>query len=196
MTEISQDPQFIHLRVHSDFSMIDGLAKVKPICDAAVSKGMPALALTDQMNLCGLVRFYRATHEKGLKPIIGCDLWVLPEGWNSDSSEQPFRLTALAMNNEGYQQLTQLISRGYLAGHRCGKPCVNKEWLADHQQGLLLLSGATEGDVGRKLLQNRTDEAEQLLAFYQRHFPDRFYLELLRTGRPGEDEYLHAAVAL
>ncbi|RWU11667.1 DNA polymerase III subunit alpha [Pseudidiomarina gelatinasegens] len=196
MSEVSKQPQFIHLRVHSDFSMMDGLAKVKPICEATAAKGMPALALTDQMNMCGLVRFYRTTHDQGLKPIVGCDLWLLPEGWTADSQDEPFRLTALAMNNEGYQQLTQLISRGYLAGHRSGKPCINKEWLVDHQRGLLLLSGGREGDIGRKLLQNRADEARELLAFYQQHFADRFYLELLRTGRPGEDEYLHAAVAL
>lgn len=198
MTEPAQEsaPAFIHLRVHSDFSMIDGLAKVGPICGATAEQGMPALALTDQMNMCGLVRFYRTTHGKGLKPLVGCDLWVLPEGWTADSQEQPFRLTALAMNNDGYQQLTQLISRGYLAGHRAGRPCVNKEWLADHANGVLLLSGGREGDVGRKLLQNRKAEAETELAFYQHHFPDRFYLELLRTGRPQEDDYLHAAVAL
>ncbi len=198
MTESVQNsaPQFIHLRVHSDFSMIDGLAKVGPICETTAAKGMPAIAVTDQMNMCGLVRFYRTTHAKGLKPIVGCDLWVLPEGWASDSQEMPFRLTALAMTNDGYQQLTQLISRGYLAGHRAGRPCVNKEWLAEHAEGLLLLSGGREGDVGRKLLQNREAEARQLLAFYQQHFPDRFYLELLRTGRPQEDDYLHAAVAL
>ena len=191
-----QQPQFIHLRIHSDFSMSDGLAKVKPICAASAAMGMPALALTDQMNLCGLVRFYRTAHDHGLKPIIGCDLWVLPQGWQLDSAEEPFRLTALAMNNEGYQQLTQLISRGYLAGHRCGRPCVNQEWLAEHQQGLLLLSGGREGDIGKKLLQHRPEEAAQLLAFYQQHFPDRFYLELQRTGRAGENDYLHAAVEL
>src|SRR5690606_575695 len=166
MSDVNQTPQFIHLRVHSDFSMIDGLAKVKPICEATAAMGMPALALTDQMNMCGLVRFYRTTHDKGLKPIIGCDLWVLPEGWTTDSQEEPFRLTVLAMNNDGYQQLTQLISRGYLAGHRCGKPCINQEWLAEHHQGLILLSGGREGDVGRKLLQNRHAEAKQLLQFY------------------------------
>ncbi|MGQ4275573.1 DNA polymerase III subunit alpha [Pseudidiomarina sp. E22-M8] len=198
MTEPVQTsaPQFIHLRVHSDFSMIDGLAKVGPICEATAAKGMPALAVTDQMNMCGLVRFYRTTQNKGLKPIVGCDLWVLPCDWTADSKEHPFRLTALAMNNVGYQQLTQLISRGYLAGHRMGRPCVNKKWLAEHAEGLLLLSGGREGDIGRKLLQNRPAEAEQELAFYQQHFPDRFYLELLRTGRPQEDDYLHAAVAL
>ncbi|MBY6064779.1 DNA polymerase III subunit alpha [Pseudidiomarina sediminum] len=189
-------PQFIHLRVHSDFSMIDGLAKVGPICEATANAQMPAFALTDQMNMCGLVRFYRTAHGKGLKPIVGCDLWVLPDDWNDDSQETPFRLTALAMNNEGYQQLTQLISRGYLAGHRAGRPCINKGWLAEHAEGLLLLSGGREGDIGRKLLQNRKAEAETELAFYQQYFPDRFYLELLRTGRPQEDDYLHAAVAL
>ncbi len=187
------EPQFIHLRVHSDFSMIDGLNKVGPICEATATRNMPALAITDQMNLCGLVRFYRTTHKLGLKPIVGCDLWVLdPE----QPDEPPSRLTALAMNNDGYQQLTQLISRGYLAGHRQGKPCVDRPWLADHSNGLILLSGGREGDIGRQLLSHHEDEAEAALEFYRTHFPDRFYLELIRTGRAGEDDYIHAAVKL
>ncbi len=194
MTDSVSSPQFIHLRVHSDFSMIDGLAKVKPICQATAAKNMPALAITDQMNMCGLVRFYRTTQELGLKPIIGCDLWVLPQGWQPDSQEDPFRLTALAMDNTGYQQLTQLISRGYLAGHRRHRPCINQEWLAEHNQGLILLSGGREGDVGRKLIQHRPDEAQEAINFYQTHFPDRYYLELIRTGRAGEDDYCHAAI--
>lgn len=186
-------PQFIHLRAHSDFSMIDGLPKVGPLCEAVAAKGMPAIALTDQMNMCGLVRFYRMTHKLGLKPIVGCDLWVVDA---DDLDEPATRLTALAMNNEGYQQLTQLISRGYLAGHRQGKPCIDKQWLAEHNHGIILLSGGREGEIGRKLLQQRTPEARAALEFYQQHFVDRFYLELVRTGRPQEDDYLHAAVAL
>ncbi|HET8816896.1 MAG TPA: PHP domain-containing protein, partial [Pseudidiomarina sp.] len=186
-------PPFIHLRAHSDFSMIDGLPKVGPLCEAVAAKGMPAVALTDQMNMCGLVRFYRTAHKLGLKPIVGCDLWVVDA---DDLDEPATRLTALAMNNEGYQQLTQLISRGYLAGHRQGKPCINKQWLAEHNVGIILLSGGREGEIGRLLLQQRTDEARAALEFYQHYFADRFYLELVRTGRPREDDYLHAAVAL
>ena len=103
-------PNFVHLRIHSDFSMIDGLAKVGPICEAVADAGMPALAITDQMNFCGLVRYYGAAHKLGLKPLIGCDFWVQADYPESEL----FRLTALAMDNEGYQQITQLISKAYL----------------------------------------------------------------------------------
>lgn len=186
-------PRFVHLRVHSDFSMIDGLHKVNAICQATAELGMPAIALTDQMNLCGLVRFYRSSHKCGLKPIIGCDLWVLDA---DEPDEALTKLTVLAMNNVGYQQLTQLISRGYLAGHRQGRPCIDRQWLVDHHQGLILLSGGRDGQIGRKLLQNRTQDVEALVAFYQTYFNDRFYLELTRTGRANENDYIHAAVAL
>lgn len=188
----TDNPSFIHLRVHSDFSMIDGLAKVGPLCEAAAAKQMPALALTDQMNMCGLVRFYRTAEKLGLKPIIGADLWVI----DAEEPDEPVtRLTALAMDNDGYQELTQLISKGYLAGHRQGRPCIDKQWLAQHHRGLILLSGGREGELGRKLLQGKQTDAEQALEFYKQYFSDRFYLELARTGRPQEDDYIHAAVA-
>lgn len=185
-------PSFIHLHIHSDFSMVDGLPKVAPICQRVAELEMPALAITDAMNFCGLVRYYRTAHQQGLKPIIGVDLWVQSDYCN----EEPFRLTALAMNNEGYQQLTQLISKAYLRGHVRGKPLIDKDWLAQHNEGVLLLSGARYGDIGKALLAGHKEPLQQMLDFYQRYFPDRFYLELTRTGRPNEEEYLHAAVAL
>ena len=183
---------FVHLRIHSDFSMVDGLQKVKPICNRVAELGMPAMALTDEMNLCGLVRYYQTSRGLGLKPIIGADLNVLSTDW----PEEPFRLTALAMNDIGYKNLTVLISEGYLAGHRAGKPCIDQEWLARWGEGILLLSGGIDGDVGRALQRNLQKQLDNSLNFYQQHFADRFYLELTRTGRPNEEDYLHAAVAV
>ncbi len=142
------EPSFIHLRVHSDFSMVDGLQKIKPLVGRAAEFGMPAMAITDQMNQCGLVRFYGEAHGKGMKPIIGVDFWVR----SSELGEELFRLTGLAMNNEGQQNLVQLISKAYLRGHIQGQPVIDKDWLAEHQHGIILLSGAKEGDVGRFLL--------------------------------------------
>ncbi|MCH8491646.1 MAG: DNA polymerase III subunit alpha [Idiomarina sp.] len=182
---------FVHLRIHSDFSMVDGLQKVKPICNRVAELGMPAMALTDEMNLCGLVRYYQTSRGLGLKPIIGADLNVLSADWPED----PFRLTALAMNDIGYKNLTVLISEGYLAGHRAGKPCIDQAWLARWGEGILLLSGGIDGDVGRALQRNLQKQLDNSLNFYQQHFADRFYLELTRTGRPNEEDYLHAAVA-
>ncbi|MFQ2287301.1 DNA polymerase III subunit alpha [Aeromonas dhakensis] len=186
------DPRFIHLRVHTDFSMVDGLQKINPIVGAAAADGMPALALTDQMNMCGLVRFYGAAHGKGIKPIVGADFWVQ----SNELGDEQFRLTLLAMDNDGYQNITLLISRGYQRGHVQGRPVIDKEWLAEHAKGVIVLSGGREGDVGKFLLKGNRQMTEQCLAFYQEHFPDAYYLELLRTGRPDEEAYLHMAVAL
>ncbi|MFQ1988054.1 DNA polymerase III subunit alpha [Aeromonas veronii] len=186
------DPRFIHLRVHSDFSMVDGLQKINPIVGAAAANNMPALALTDQMNMCGLVRFYGAAHGKGIKPIVGADLWVQSD----ELGDEQFRLTLLAMDNDGYQNITLLISRGYQRGHVQGRPVIDKSWLAEHAKGVIVLSGGREGDVGKFLLKGNRQMTEQCVAFYQTHFPDAYYLELLRTGRPDEEVYLHMAVAI
>ncbi|KRW61820.1 DNA polymerase III subunit alpha [Aeromonas allosaccharophila] len=186
------EPRFIHLRVHSDFSMVDGLQKINPIVGAAAANNMPALALTDQMNMCGLVRFYGSGHGKGIKPIVGADFWVQSD----ELGDEQFRLTLLAMDNDGYQNITLLISRGYQRGHVQGRPVIDKSWLAEHAKGVIVLSGGREGDVGKFLLKGNRQMTEQCLAFYQTHFPDAYYLELLRTGRPDEEVYLHMAVAI
>ena len=186
------EPLFVHLRVHSDFSMLDGLQKVKPLVGCAADHGMAAMALTDQMNQCGLVRFYGDAHGKGIKPIIGADLWVRSE----DLGEELFRLTALSMNNDGQQNLVQLISRAYLRGHIQERPVIDRDWLAELNDGLILLSGGREGDLGRFLLKGNEAMVARCVDFYQQHFPDRYYLELLRTGRQDEESYLRMAVSL
>ncbi|MBL0606526.1 DNA polymerase III subunit alpha [Aeromonas caviae] len=186
------EPRFIHLRVHSDFSMVDGLQKIGPIVSAAAANNMPALALTDQMNMCGLVRFYGSAHGKGIKPLVGADFWVQSD----ELGDEQFRLTLLAMDNDGYQNITLLISRGYQRGHVQGRPVIDKAWLGEHAKGVIVLSGGREGDVGKFLLKGNRQMVEHCLAFYQTHFPDAYYLELLRTGRPDEEVYLHMAVAI
>ena len=183
---------FIHLRVHSDFSMMDGLNKVKPILGKVSALEMPAVAITDQMNMCGLVKFYSEAHNLGIKPIIGTDFWVT----NDIFGDEPFRLTLLAMNNEGYKNITILISKAYLRGHLSHRAVIDQEWLAEHSEGVIVLSGAQHGDIGVGLMKNNAKILEGALAFYQTHFPDRFYLELIRTGRAGEEDYLHLAVEL
>lgn len=186
------DPSFVHLRVHSDFSMSDGLAKVKPILAKVSELGMPAVALTDQTNLCGLVKFYGACHGTGIKPIIGADFWVKVPGFDKDLCS----ITVLAMDNDGYLNLTLLISDAYLRGHIDDRAVIDQDWLAKYSKGLILLSGGRHGDIGRALLKGNQPQVDSLVDFYQTHFPDRYYLELLRTGRPDEETYLHLAVAL
>jgi len=185
-------PKFIHLRVHSDYSMCDGLNKVKPIIAKASDIGMPALALTDQTNLCGLVKYYHAAHGAGIKPIIGCDLWVKSEELEDELS----RIVVLSTNNVGYKNLTELISKAYLRGHVQGKAVIDKEWLIEHAPGLILLSAGREGDIGKALIKSNFELVDKMVNFYQKYFPDCFYLELIRTNRDNEENYIHLAVAL
>ncbi|MGF1760533.1 DNA polymerase III subunit alpha [Photobacterium sagamiensis] len=185
------EPRFIHLRIHSDFSMVDGLSKVPPLVKKVAELGMPAMALTDFTNLCGLVKFYFAAHGAGMKPIIGADFKVQSEELENELCD----LTILAADNDGYQNLTMLISKAYLRGHVQHKPVIDKEWLAEHSKGLILLSGRC-GDVGKALLKGNQTMVNRCVEFYQTHFPDSYYLELVRTGRADEDVYLHFAVEL
>jgi DNA polymerase-3 subunit alpha len=188
----ASQPKFIHLRVHSDYSMCDGLNKVKPIIAKAADLGMPALALTDQTNLCGLVKYYHAAHGAGIKPIIGCDFWVKSE----ELENELFRIVVLATDNVGYKNLTELISQAYLRGHIQGKAVIDKLWLIKYAPGLLLLSAGREGDIGKALIKGNTGLVEQMVDFYQQYFPNCFYLELIRTNRENEENYIHLAVEL
>ena len=182
------EQQFIHLRVHSDFSMRDGLAKVKPILAAVKERHMASVAIADQMNFCGLVKFYLESRGLGIKPIVGCDLWV-----KGEESEELFRLTALAMDNDGYKNITELISKAYLRGHIDERAVIDRSWLKEFSQGVLLLSGGLAGDLGQALAKGNHTLAQSISNFYQKHFGDRYYVEIMRTGRPGEEDYLHAA---
>ena len=186
------NPRFIHLRLHTEYSLVDGALRIKPLIQTASEQGMPALALTDQSNLFAMVKFYKTAMANGIKPIIGVDAWIRP----AVETEQPSRMVLLCQNNEGYQNLTQLVSRSYLDGQHGGIPMIEVDWLRELSGGLIALSGGKEGDVGRALLAGNQMHAEELLKAWQSIFPNRFYLELQRTGREGEEEYLHSAVNL
>lgn len=186
----SQPVDFVHLRVHSDYSMLDGLNKVKPVIAQVKKLNMPAVAITDQMNMCGLVKFYDQAHNNGIKPIIGTDFWVQSEALEGTL----FRLTLLASNNQGYKNITLLISKAYLRGYIQDRAVIDQSWLAEHQEGVIVLSGGKAGDLGMLLTKGNMDLAESVTQFYQQTFPNRFYLELTRTGRLGEEDYIHRAV--
>ncbi|OAZ97242.1 DNA polymerase III subunit alpha [Halomonas sp. G11] len=183
---------FVHLRLHSEYSLVDGLVKLKSLVSTTAERGMPALALTDEANLFGLVKFYKSAQGAGLKPIIGSDLWL----HNPHDEAHPYRLTLLAMNDVGYRNLTELISRGWTDGQRQGRAILDKQWVLSQSEGLIALSGAREGEIGRHLLSDHEREARGLLEEWQQAFPDRFYLELIRTGRPLEEDCVHASVKL
>ncbi|MCC2523198.1 DNA polymerase III subunit alpha [Vibrio coralliilyticus] len=184
------DPKFIHLKVHSDFSMVDGLSKVPPLVKKVAEMGMPAMALTDFTNLCGLVKFYGTAHGCGVKPIIGADFAMQSE----EFGEELTKLTVLAADNEGYKNLTLLISKAYLRGHVQHQPVIDKQWLAELSAGLIVLSGAKSGEIGKALLKGNHKVAQNCANFYHQHFADRFFLELTRTGRADEETYLHFAL--
>ncbi|HEY9148777.1 MAG TPA: DNA polymerase III subunit alpha [Gammaproteobacteria bacterium] len=183
---------FVHLRLHTEYSLADGLVRVKPLMGAVREAGMPAVALTDQSNLFAMVKFYAAAQAAGIKPIIGVDLWLE----NPEEVTRPSRLVLLCKDEQGYRNLTRLVSRSYIENQHRGIPIVKREWLAGQTRGLIALSGGREGDVGQALLAGKRDVAAELLTEWLRLFADNYYLELQRTGREGEEGYLHAAVDL
>jgi DNA polymerase-3 subunit alpha len=181
-------PTFVHLRVHSEYSLADGIVRVKPLARRCRAQRQPAVALTDLGNLFGLVKFYQACLNEGVKPIIGSDLKVLGE------DGEPFALTVLAMNAAGYQNLIQLVSAGYLSDEHYGS--VEAGLLEQHSDGLILLSGARGGDIGQALAKGDSALAQMRAQRWQAAFAGRFYIELQRTGRSEEERYLRGAVAL
>ncbi len=184
--------EFIHLRLHSEFSLMDGLVKIKPLIARCSALNMPAVAVTDQGNLFALVKFYKAALVGGIKPIAGADIWVK----NGEDNNAPDRMTLLVQNRQGYRNLTQLLSLGYQQGQYLGRPMLKPQWIKDHSQGLIALSGAREGEIGRLLLAGQSVPAKKRLQEWLHFFDDRFYLELQRTGRSGEGEYLEQALDL
>ncbi|MCG5532195.1 MULTISPECIES: DNA polymerase III subunit alpha [unclassified Halorhodospira] len=186
-------PSFVHLRLHSEFSLVDGIVRIQEAVSAARDAGMPAVAITDQSNLFGMVKFYRAALAAGVKPIIGADVWLA-----DDTLELGYaRMTLLCRDRGGYRALSRLLSRAYREG-ACGDiPVIRREWLQADAGGLLALSGGAQGDIGQALLRGDEATARRYLEQHRQTFgEDGFYLELHRLGRPGDERHLHAAVAL
>ncbi|MFB1011490.1 MAG: DNA polymerase III subunit alpha [Thiopseudomonas sp.] len=183
---------FVHLRVHSEFSLVDGLVRIKPLMKALEAAGMPAVAITDQSNLFSLVKFYKAARGSGIKPVCGADIWLASEEADGPLS----RMTLLAMDATGYRNLTELISRGWSEGQQQGLAILQRGWIAEAADGLIALCGAREGEIGKALLNGDQDRAGQLLDFWLQTFPERFYIELQRTSRINDEEHLHAAMEL
>ncbi|MBU1489532.1 MAG: DNA polymerase III subunit alpha [Gammaproteobacteria bacterium] len=183
---------FVHLRLHTEFSLVDGLVRVKPLVKTVAGAGMPAVAVTDQSNMCSLVKFYKAAMGAGIKPICGADIWMA----SADEDGALSRMTLLAMNPKGYRNLTELVSRGWTDGQSNDLVIIQREWVKEAAEGLIALSGAKEGEVGHALLNGDRSEAEALLREWLAVFPERFYLEVQRTSRVNDEEHLHLAVEL
>jgi len=188
-----QAPGFIHLHLHSEFSVSDGITRLPALMQACQQQAMPAVALTDQSNLFAAVKFYKAAMKAGVKPIFGADLYLRDPEYPDDV----FRLTVLCQNDQGYHHLTLLISQGYQQGQYQGKPCIDFATLAKYNEGLLVLSGAQSGEVGYLLLNGHAERAKhRVRTYWQVHFPHRFYIELQRLGRTDEAHYIEQALSL
>ena len=183
---------FVHLRLHTEFSLIDGLLRVRPALQRVAELGMPAVAITDHHNFFGLVKAYKAAADLGVKLIAGADVHLvdpLDQGRHHE-------LCLLAQNETGYRNLMLLLSRSYQQGQYLGRPRVDQDWIAEYAEGVIALSGGRRGDIGQALLNGREGDSRAAIERWQNCFQDRFYLELQRTGRADEERYLHAAVDL
>ena len=175
--------QFVHLRLHTEYSLLDGIVRVPELMAAVAQARMPAIALTDQSNLFAMVKFYKEAQAAGVKPLIGVDAWIREPGERAP----PSRIVFLCQNLVGYRHLTQLVTRSFLEGQSRGIPMMDRTWLtAPGLSGLIVLSGGAEGDVGQALVRGKLEEAVRALARWQSLCGDRFYLEVQRTGRAGE----------
>ena len=185
--------QFIHLRLHTEYSLADSVIRIPQLLERVAALGMPAVAVTDQVNLFAMVKFYKAALKHGVKPLVGADLWIDEPG----DPRHPTRLAVLCRDAVGYRNLCRLLTRAYLEGRRLGQVLVARDWLTTEScAGLVALSAAREGDVGRALVAGRRDLAEESLAFWRSRFPGCYYLELQRTGREGDEFHVTEAVQL
>jgi DNA polymerase-3 subunit alpha len=184
---------FVHLRVHTEYSLVDSVVRVDPLVEALERLGMPACAITDQGNVSALVKFYRAAFEHGIKPLIGADVWIAESG----EDREPARLTLLCQNRTGFKRLSALLTRSAATGAIAGRNVLLKDWLTvGALDGLIALSGAQAGELGRALAAGRDARAPEILDYWRTLLPQRFYVELQRVGRAGEGGYLKRAVEL
>jgi DNA polymerase-3 subunit alpha len=182
---------FVHLHVHSEYSLVDSTIRIDALVAACAAAGMPAVALTDQVNLFALVKFYSAAEKAGIKPIVGCDVWI------DDPAERgkPHRMTLLCQDIEGYRNLSRLVSRAWADGRHGNFALLESAWLIEANCGLIALAGR-DSEPGRMLVSGRDEAARESVREWQRHFGDRFYLELVRTQRADEEAFVAAAVTL
>ncbi len=183
---------FIHLRAHSEFSVVDGTLRIDAAASAARADGQPAMALTDLANLFGAVKFYKACRAKGVQPIIGADLWMQPEA----GEKLPSRLLVLVRNHQGYLDLCELLARAWTNNVQRAQAWVRWEWFDTLGDGLIVLSGAEQGAVGTALLAGDRARAEAAAQRIGAQFPGRFYIELQRAGLPGQEALVRASVPL
>jgi DNA polymerase-3 subunit alpha len=184
--------KFIHLNLHTEYSISDSIIRIGQLFAKCVAYNMPAIALTDQCNLFALVKFYQNAILNGIKPIIGVDIYLE----NEKNQSHPFSMILLAKSQVGYLNILSLISKSFVENQHLGIPLVKRSWLEELSNGLIVLSGAKNGDVGQALLSGDMETAYILAEFWRKIFPESYYLELQRTGKSNEEEYLVKAFDL
>lgn len=192
-THTMSQPSFVHLRLHSEYSITDGTVRIDEAVDAARADGMPALALTDLSNFSGLVKFYKKARGKGLKPIAGVDVFIT----NDADRDRPCRLLLLCQSVDGYLRLCRLLSHAYLSNQYRDRAELRREWFNEEgTEGLIALSGAHLGDVGSALLSGNAAQALQFAKEWAALFDNRYYIEIQRSGYPDEESYIHMVLPL
>ena len=182
---------FVHLHVHSEYSLVDGIIRVNELVDHSLSLGYHSVALTDLTNLFGLIEFYRAARKNGIKPIVGSEINVAKD---KESISAP--LVLLAMNKQGYINLTKLVSKAYVEGQINGSPIVLFSWLEEYSEGIIALSGGMEGHIGNSVLAGNEQLSESRIEFFTKIFKDNFFIEVQRTGKANEKEYNDSVLQL
>ena len=190
--EVGQSKDFVHLHLHTEYSLVDSIVRIKPLMQKLAANGMRACAITDFCNLFATIKFYKAAIANGIKPIIGCDLQFL----NPKIEKNLSRVVLLCQNEDGYLSLSRLVSKAYLEGQEFGKVVAQQSWIFAHNNGLIALSGGMSGDIGQALLAGDYNLAKNIAKEWQEYFADRFYLELQRTGREHESFYNENIVKL
>ena len=188
---MSTQPVFVHLRLHSEYSISDGIVRLGDAIASARQDAMPALALTDLSNVFGLVKFYKAARGAGVKPIVGCDVWISNDG----NRDQAHRLLLLCRTHKGYLALCELLTRAYRDNQFRGRAEVRREWFTElGTDGLIALSGAQQGDLGQALAQGNPKLGKELALAWGLIFPGAYYIELQRSGAASGEEYIDQAL--
>ena len=182
-------PDFVHLHLHSEYSLSDGIIRIKELVSRASSLQYSAVGLTDLTNLFGLLEFYRSSREKGIKPIVGAEVNVI-----KDKDSLPAPIVLLVKDKQGYINLTKIVSKAYVDGQVNGQPMVELSLLQKYSEGLIALSGGIEGHVGQSILAGNIPLTESRIKFFKSIFDDDFFIEVHRLGKTNEEEYNNAAI--
>ena len=185
-------PLFVHLRMHSEYSVNDGIVRIDDAVQRATQDQMPALALTDSANLFGMVKFYGAARTAGVKPIIGADCWVE----NAADREKSARVLLLCSSRDGYLRLCALLSRAWLSNQHRGRALIPRQWLEEGTEGLIALSGFLSGELAAPLLSDQAEPAERIARGWSELFPGRYYIEVQRAAQANGEALLSRSLAL